>query len=258
MLQLNHVQFGYERGKPVVLDVTAQLSPGQVCAVIGPNAAGKSTLLRLVLGELVPTDGVVRLNDVPIGSLNARRRAAYLSYVPQRGSTSFAFTVEQLVTMGRFALPEDSGAVDHAIERCILNHLRDRLYTQLSVGQQQRVVLARAMAQATGAGQVMLLDEPVSAMDLWHVHHTLGLLRLLATQGLAVLVVLHDLNMAARYADCVWLIHQGKLVAMGSWEDVLRPHVLEPVYRVSIQPILSDQSRRPVFWTDVAADPDVA
>lgn len=275
---LKAVDFGYEPSTPVVRAVTAQLHAGRLCALIGPNASGKSTLLKLMLGQLDPWEGAVSLAGRPVAGLSYRRRAALASYVPQKGSVSFAFTVREMVKMGRYAVGEDDGAVDEALGMCDLVGLEGRVYAQLSGGQQQRVLLARALAQSRDAGRVMLLDEPASGMDLWHVHQTMRLLRGLAHgqtgaaatssvrgaavgAGLGVLVVLHDVNLAARYADDVWLMDGGRLAAAGSWDRVLTPKLLEPVYRVGFKPMQppddspdrtsgTDRSRRPVFWID--------
>lgn len=246
-LSLQDVTFGYEAGAAVVSDVTASLAPGKLCCLIGPNAAGKSTLLKLMLGHLEPWSGEVALHGQSIPALSPRQRACRISYVPQRGQVSFAYTVEQVVEMGRFASGPDASAVRAAMAQCDLLELRGRTYAHLSGGQQQRVLIARAMAQSQGEGRLMLLDEPGSSLDLWHVHQLMRLLRLQAERGLAVLVVLHDLNLAARYADEVWLMDEGRLVAAGPWQDVLQPNVLEPVYRVGLEPLTAEAGARPVF-----------
>lgn len=235
-------------------DLSALLSPSRLTAVIGPNAAGKSTLLRLMLGQLRPWAGRVLLGERCAADMPPAARARLLSYVPQRATASFAFTVQQVVEMGRHALPPDPAAVDRALGLCDLADLRASVFAELSVGQQQRVLLARALAQAAGAppGAAMLLDEPSSAMDPWHVHHTMGLLRRQADAGLAVLVVLHDLNLAARYADDVWLLDRGRLAAAGPWNEVMQPCVLEPVYRVRCQPLAAVGRPRPVFLIEPA------
>ncbi len=283
--ELHGVGFGYEPGTPVVTDVTAKLRPGRVCALIGPNAAGKSTLLKLMLGQLDPWQGSAELAGRPVAALAPRHRAALASYVPQKGGISFAFTVRQVVTMGRFASGDHDEAVDRALSMCDLAGLQHRVFAHLSGGQQQRVLLARAVAQSTGGGRVMFLDEPASGMDLWHVHQTMRLLRRLAhgdppgpacapaCAPLGVLVVLHDVNLAARYADDVWLMDDGRLVAAGPWQEVLLPKLLEPVYRVGFKTIQApaggptgdgpqrcaspprpengtDHPPRPVFWID--------
>lgn len=152
--------------------------------------------------------------------------------------------------MGRFALSANPKAIEQAILACDLEGLRSRIYSELSAGQQQRVLIARAMAQATGAGRVMLLDEPISSMDLYHVQRTMITLTNLARSGLAILVVLHDLNLAARYADDVWLMHEGQLAATGPWSQVLQPQMLEPVYGVKIRALTTTHTDRPIFFVE--------
>lgn len=291
VVQVGGVSFGYEPGVPVIRSVTAGLFPGRVCALIGPNAAGKSTLLKLMLGQLEPDGGEVSLSGRPVASLPATHRAGLISYVPQQGAVSFAFTVQQVVAMGRYARGDGGEAVARALEVCDLMGVRDRVFAELSGGQQQRVLLARAVAQSVGAGRVMLLDEPASGMDLWHVHQTMRLLTRLAHEDyeggidggadgasgalgagdrLGVLVVMHDVNLAARYADDVWLMDGGRLVKAGPWHEVLRPEVLEPVYGVRFTPMRRPgaddggegrpgipgtgkiDGDRPVFWIDPA------
>lgn len=253
IMQLQDVSFAYEAGQPVIQSITQAVEPGAVHAIIGPNASGKTTLLRLMLGQLQPKGGHIHLDGKPVAHLPARRRAAELAYVPQRSSIGFAFSVRQVIEMGRYAIGADAGAIDRAIQRCDLQAIAGRKYVELSVGQQQRVVLARALAQLEGSGRALLLDEPTSAMDLAHTHQVLRLLRELAGKGLAIVIVLHDLNLAARYSDEVWLLHEGTLKASGSWEEVLRPEVLSPVYGVELEVLdrVADPgdplARRPMF-----------
>jgi len=257
-LALDSVTFGYTPGRPVVRGVTAALSEGRLTAVLGPNAAGKTTLLRLMLGQLTPEAGSLTLAGEPLGRLDSRRRARLISYVPQRGSVGFAFPVRRVVAMGRFSHgePAEGGAaVDLALDALSLAGLADRPFHELSGGQQQRVLLARATAQAHGGGRVMLLDEPTAGLDLAHVHGAMRLVRRLARSGLAVAVVLHDLSLAARYADDVWLLQNGALHADGPWDAIMRPEVLEPVYGVGLRRLSIDPaSARPVFVVDPPAD----
>ncbi len=235
VMRVHGLRFGYQPGRAVIEAMEAELAPGRLVALIGPNAAGKTTLLRLLLGQLEPWSGRVEVGGRAVAELSARRRAAWLSYVPQRGGAGFAFTVRQVVAMGRYATGPDAAAVERALDACDLTDLAERVYQELSAGQQQRVLLARAVAQSDGGGRAMLLDEPVSSMDLWHAHRTMQRLVQWTRGGPAALVVLHDLNLAARYADDVWLMDRGRLVAAGDWSAVMRPAVLEPVYRVRLR-----------------------
>jgi iron complex transport system ATP-binding protein len=250
VLTLEGVEFGYEPSRPVIRGVGGSLHVGRLVALIGPNAAGKSTLLRLMLGQLRPGAGHVRLEGREVTAMPPRDRAVRVSYVPQQGALGFAFTVREVVSMGRFAAGRDVDAVDHALEQCDLAPLRDRVFAHLSAGQQQRVMLARAIAQAGGRGRLMLLDEPGSHMDLWHVHAMMRLLVGLTGAGMAVLVVLHDLNLAARYADEVWLLHEGLVVEAGTWDRVMQPARLEPVYRVRLRAVNGAAGDRPVLVVD--------
>jgi iron complex transport system ATP-binding protein len=250
VLRVEDVTFGYEAGAAVLRGVRGELEAGRMTALVGPNAGGKSTLLKVMLGIERAWSGRVTMDGRDVRAWRAGERAAALSYVPQRGGGSFAFTVRQVVEMGRLMLVPDAAAVEAALAACDLTDLGPRVFSHLSGGQQQRVLLARALAQAAGRGRALLLDEPVAGMDLWHAHQTFGQLQRLARAGLAVLVVVHDLNLAARYADAVWLLHEGKLAAAGSWDVVLRPQLLEPVYRVRIEPLRREGDERPVFLVE--------
>ena len=238
VISLNALRFGYERGRPAVDGVDAQLWPGRVTALVGPNAAGKSTLLRLMLGLHHPWSGSISVGGVPVHRLSPRDRARWLSYVPQRPGVRFAFSVRQVVAMGTHASEGTSAErVDRALNDAGLTALAERVFTQLSGGQQQQVLLARAQVQAEGTGRAMLLDEPGSHLDLRHRHDTMQRLRGLAETGLAVMVVLHDLDLAVRYADDAWLLHEGRLVEAGAWDRVLTPELLGPVYGLDLERI---------------------
>lgn len=261
IMQLGDVTFAYQVDRPVVRAVSVEARAGRVIALIGPNASGKSTLLRLMLGHLNPARGGIGLLGRPLDRIAAARRAALISYVPQRSSASFAFNVGHVVAMGRFALPWDQQAVSDALACCELTELKSEPFMHLSMGQQQRVLLARALAQSSGDGRMMLLDEPLSAMDLLHVHRSMAILRRRAAQGLCVVVVLHDLNLAARYADEVWLMDRGRIAAAGPWSQVMRSAVLEPVYQVRLVELAGsvdaakEQDQRPVFDTHLPEQP---
>lgn len=221
---------------PVVdrLDVT--VASGEVVALLGPNGAGKSTALRAMLG-LLPFQGTVTVEGRDVRTLDARQRARHLGYVPQRSQLTAAMDVRNVVALGRFAhqgllarlSDADRVAVDAALVRTDAAHLAGRLFTQLSVGEQQRVLLARALC--SGAG-VILLDEPTAALDVGHALALLDLLRELAAQGHALVVVLHDLDQVVKVADRALLLHQGRTVASGAVAEVLTAEHLLPVFGV--------------------------
>lgn len=238
VILLNQVRFGYDTS-PVVDGVSAGLEPGKVTALVGPNAAGKTTLMRLMLGLLKPWSGSIQTEGQPVVDWSLKHRARRLSYVPQRPGVRFAFTVRQVIAMGAHGLPRLKAAalVEDALLRAGLMELADRVLIQLSGGQQQRVMLARAEVQSATGGKAMLLDEPGSHLDLQYRHAMMQRLTQLADSGLAVLVVLHELDLAVRYADVAWVMDAGKLVAAGVWDEVLTPEKLGPVYGLELEQI---------------------
>lgn len=233
-LRVDHVSFGYPHsGRFVVDDVSAEAQPGRITAIIGPNAVGKSTLLRLMAGLLTPDRGTVQVGDVEMQRLDARQRAARLAYVPQRPRVDAPFTIREVVELGRYALPAASEALSVAMEQCGLTETANQVFNTLSVGQQQRTALARALAQVHGRSDAtMLLDEPTSALDPRHVQQTAHVLRQTAAAGRAVVVILHDLILARTLSDEVWILHEGRLVAAGPTLEVCQPALLEQVYGV--------------------------
>ena len=247
-LLVEHLDHAYGR-RAALIDICAEAAPGRVTALIGPNAAGKSTLLRCAVGSLRPRAGCVRIDGAPAHRMRARRLAERIAYVPQRSNVAAAFTVRQVVELGRYALLANRTRIDEALERLDLQDVVDRPFPELSVGQQQRVTLARAVAQLEPGGH-LLLDEPTSAMDLRHVRDGLRLLRELAGRGATVLVALHDLSAAAALADEVWLLAAGRLVATGPAEAVLEPARLGAVFGVGFEWIDRPDGRR-ILQADV-------
>lgn len=266
LLHVDNADFAFRRRKPVLRCVTAAIAPARVTAVVGPNGAGKTTLLRLMLGVLSPTGGrvTIRLPDGSreISSVPPRLRARHLAYVPQQPSVGEAFTVEQIVRMGRLSRPADPGAVDYAIEILSISELRGELFDMLSAGQQQRVALARAVAQLSGNDvpgphQALLADEPCSAMDPNHMVRAMDVLRRQARAGRAVVLVLHDLSAALRFADdALVLDSDGRLAAQGPVADVLTPAVLGAVYSVGFRRFVSpDRPADAVLVPDTPPSP---
>jgi len=233
-LQLDSVRFAYTPGgRAVVDDVSAQACAGRITAIIGPNAAGKSTLLRLMAGLLAPDGGTIHLDGRPVHRLDPRLRAPRLAYVPQRPRVDAPFTTAEVVALGRFAQPRNQLAVTESLRECALDEDAHRVLTTLSAGQQQRAALARALAQVHGRDDaILLLDEPTSALDPRHVQRTAAVLRRSAQQGRTIVVILHDLVLARRLSDEVWIMHEGRLVAAGATAEVCEPRQLERVYGV--------------------------
>ena len=219
-------------GVTALAGVSVEAQSGRTTVVIGPNAAGKSTLLRCLAGVLSPTQGDVVLNGVALRSLSPAARAAQVAFVPQRPRVAASFSVAEVVALGRFALPPRPDRVQQAIERWDLGGVADRPFPELSAGQQHRVALARATAQAEPGG-CLILDEPTASMDLAHVRSTIDHLRRAVAAFSTIVVSLHDLAVAAVLADDVWVLDRGRLVGAGPVSEMLRPEILQPVFGVA-------------------------
>jgi iron complex transport system ATP-binding protein len=239
MLRTHNLQI--RRGRKIVLtDITLELKSGEVLGVLGPNGAGKSTLLGALCGELKADHGSVRLDERELSDWTGALRAQRLAVLPQVSTLDFAFRVEEVVGMGR--LPHQSGRVRDdeivaaALRAADAGHLSGRSYLALSGGERQRVHLARVLAQLWPgeAGQTLLLDEPTSMLDPLHQHTTLQAVREFADRGAAVLVILHDLNLAARYCDRLLLLEGGRPVALDTPQQVLRPEPLKAVFGLEV------------------------
>jgi len=219
---------------PAIKGVNAVASPGRVTAVIGPNAAGKSTLLRCVIGALAPTAGTVLIDGEPAHQLSTKSLAGRLAYVPQRPQVAAAFTVREVIELGRYAMPASRQRIDETLGRLELESIADRPFPSLSVGQQQRVTLGRAIAQLGSKGH-LVLDEPTSAMDLRHAARSTTLLRELALKDVTVIIAMHDLTLAANLSDDCWLLDRGRLVAAGPTADVMQIDRLQAVFGVRFE-----------------------
>lgn len=236
MMRLSARGLRYSVGDAVLVDeIDVAFASGELVAIVGPNGAGKTTLIRLLSAELQPTSGGVDMDGDPIAGLDATTLAlarAVLGGVPV---VRLPFAVREIVLMGRYphrADPDNSRDNDHAIamqsmELTDTAHLALRFYPTLSSGEQARVSMARVLAQRA---PLMLLDEPTASLDISHRERVMRLLRDLTGAGATVVTVLHDLNVAAGYADRIVMMNRGSVVAAGTPEEVLDPGLLQEVY----------------------------
>jgi iron complex transport system ATP-binding protein len=225
--------------RALVSGASLRVGAGDVVAVVGPNGAGKSTLLRMLGGELRPAGGEVLLHGRPIGDWSPGDRARARAVLPQHSALSFPFTVRDVVRLGRMPYDGAGGrAVDTALERTGLSRLESRLYPTLSGGERQLVHLARVLAQLAGvdgspAGRLLLLDEPVAGLDPAHQHRVMAIAREEARRGAGVLAVLHDLNLAAQYADTLLVLHGGRVVRQGRAAEVLTSEMVRQIFALT-------------------------
>jgi iron complex transport system ATP-binding protein len=258
----------------LLAEVSVAVQPGEIVAVAGPNGAGKSTLLAVLAGDRHPQAGSVSLGGRPLGSWSRSELALRRAVMGTSSEVAFDYTVEEVALLGR--LPRhggDAGPADRAIVRSLLDaadcgHLADRPFVTLSTGERQRVQLARAIAQvvdgpddaraddaATGreaaAERYLLLDEPTSSLDPAHQHVAMRMLREQARAGCGVLAVLHDLDLAAAYADRLVLLSHGRVAASGTVAEVLREETLASVFGIHMLVMPPPRLPHPV----VVADP---
>ncbi len=241
-----NLAIGY-RDRRVGSGLAISLREGESLALLGPNGGGKTTLLKTLLGLLPALEGDVALNGRPLSGIPVRERARLIGYVPQVHSGTFAFTVETIVLMGRTAygsLFSRPGAKDVAVATAMLKrlgieHLSQRPYTEISGGERQLVLLARALAQEP---RFIVLDEPTASLDFGNQGKVLREIEALAGAGLGVLFTTHDPNHALRAAHRVCLLRDGTVVAEGKTGEVLTRDKLEALYGSSVVPV-ADSSR---------------
>jgi iron complex transport system ATP-binding protein len=239
LLSINGLGFGYKR-KPVLHNISFDVETGSVCGLLGPNASGKTTLLKCINGVLNPKEGEVRINGDTVSGMTRREVARLMAVVPQQMSLAFSFTALQMVVMGRAArmgalkLPSahDRDEALAAMKELGVENLADRPFAELSGGERQLVLLARALYQET---PILLLDEPTSHLDFRNQYRIMDVVREMTHEkGLATLVTLHDPNLAARYCTHLVVLKDGRLHRQGPRETVFERKTLEEVYGMEV------------------------
>lgn len=233
-------------GNLVVDDVSLEVNAGQILALVGPNGAGKSTLLSMMAGDIEPTSGSIELNGLAIQKYSPKQLARERAVLLQANTVSFAFSVHDVVEMGRTPWMKtsdeetDARLCQQAMRDADVEHLASRSFQALSGGEKARSSLARVLAQDT---PIVLLDEPTASLDLRHQEDVMVVARRLAEAGRAVVVVLHDLSLAAAWADDVVILADGQVAHRGSPSEVITEETVKSVYGINVH-VLRDPSGR--------------
>ncbi len=246
--------------RSLITGVDLQLYPGEVTSILGPNGAGKSTLLKLLSRQLKLTKGAIAINGRCLSRWPLQELARRRSVLPQQSAIPFEFTALEIVLLGRSPHGDASrcqAMIREAMEWTECAHLADRVVRTLSGGELQRVHLARVLVQLslgeTKEPGLLLLDEPISGLDPAHQHGALRICRLMARRGVAVLLVLHDVNLAAQYSDRLVLLKEGRLVSSGPPQEVLPSDVIGKVFGVRAALTQNPITGGPAVFVDLLA-----
>ena len=243
-------------GRLVLNDVSLALSSGHLVALVGPNGAGKTTLLRALAG-LVPSEGAIEVGGAALSSLSLRERARRFGYLPQGHVVHWPLAARDIVALGRYPhgatdparlTPKDTEAVLRAMQATDVVEFSERRVTELSGGERSRVALARVLAVEA---PVILADEPTASLDPRHQFDVMKSLRASADKGVLVIVVTHDLGLAARFADTVLVLSDGRLVSQGAPAEALSEKIMGDVFRISAY--RAEYQREPVIvpWAEI-------
>ncbi len=235
-IDLRELEFGYDRENPVLKDISYTFDKPEFVCIMGPNGVGKSTLIHCINKILKPTGGAVLVNDKDVTEMKLKELAANMGYVPNATEDSFPLTVVDTIMVGlqndyKFGTSdEDLRKVYDVLEMMSIEHLAMRNFDELSAGQHQKVMLARGLVRSP---EVVLLDEPTSNLDIKHqIEVTKVLSRLPKEKGMMIIMISHDINITAKYADKIIMMHDGKIFAVGTAEEVLTKENLKTVYGV--------------------------
>ncbi len=239
-------------GREIISGVDFTIEKGKFYSIIGPNGSGKTTLLRTIVASLEPAGGELLIDNISIGNLKGKELAKKLAYVSQNTNSDIDFNVLDYVLMGRYPYlgllqsegENDLGFAKKSMELTNTWYLREKKLNEISGGERQRVVVARALTQDT---PIILLDEPISQLD---IHHQIELMDTLSSmieiKGITIVAVLHDLNIASQYSDYIMLINDGKLIKNGKPEEVLSKQTILDVYNMEVQVLQNPETGKPL------------
>ena len=238
MISFQSLTAGYGT-KHILQSLDANAKPGELIALIGPNGSGKSTLLKTLCGIITPSSGRITLNDKNIRDLSLKMRARNIAYLAQSREALPSMSVEEVVRLGRAPYrgslgkisPEGEAAISSALSRTQSDVFKSRRFDSLSGGEQARVLLARAL---TVQAPVLLADEPIAALDPFYQLSMMEILKAEAASGKTVITALHDLSLAAQFADRIWMMHEGKIIASGTSEEALNAENLKRVFGIKL------------------------
>jgi len=259
-------QLSYEiKGHRVLKDVSLQVRKGEVVALLGANGAGKSSLMRLISGELKPTSGSITLHEKRIEKYDNKTLARSRAMLSQQHAISMAYTVKEIVVMGRYPHFQSSPSandwkiVQETMEICGVADFADRVYLSLSGGEQQRVQLARVLSQLwDNPDALLLLDEPISALDLHYQQKVLSIAKSLSRHGFMVIVILHDINMASLYADRIIMLKNGRKFLDGTPNEVLDSKNIYTIFSVESSISVDNHSLKPhILFKEMHAEPQL-
>ena len=251
MLKVENVSYEIKK-RTIVKDVTFTIRPGEFVALLGANGAGKSTLLRMIAGEQQPSKGSIELYGKALHQYTPDQAAPLKAFLSQHNPLTMAFTCREIVMMGRYPYHKsrpsktDELVVNETMDICGISALVDRSYIQLSGGEQQRVQLARVLAQLWDQGQgLILLDEPVAGLDMLYQQQTIAIAKALANKGYMILAALHEINLAAQYADRIFMMKNGARWNDGTPCEVLTPINIYAIYEVEVDIVINPRTLTP-------------
>jgi iron complex transport system ATP-binding protein len=238
-------------GASLLREINLEVAQGSIAAIVGPNGSGKTSLLKVVSREVDAQHGKVEINGHDVGTLTLAERAQRFGVLPQEANLDFPFTVEEVVQMGRIphltTMRENIAIVNEILAEMELESIRYRIYPTLSGGEKQRVQIGRVLSQIWGNREqaCLFLDEPTSALDLAHQIALLKTLRQIAKLGSTVMIVLHDINLALRFAEHVVLLFDGRVLSSGTPLEVFSTDNMKTAFQVDIDIFTTDDPKRP-------------